>query len=124
MSEEKKTNSWTGVIKYKHPDGKEDSICIKCYGKSMSQAKYKFYEMLRHINASIQLEALVNNEKALGVSIPKKVLDTVNATVVARKNDSSRMSTAKEDEEYDKVCDKAMEEYCKSVDKAMQDLPF
>ena len=110
MSEEKKTNSWTGVIKYKHPDGKEDSVCIKCYGRSMSQAKYKFYEMLRHINASMQLKALVNNEKAFGVSIPKKVLDTVNAMVVERKN---RMPTAKEDEEYDKA-----------FDKAMEDLPF
>lgn len=121
MSEEKKTNSWTGVIKYKHPDGKEDSICIKCYGKSMSQARYKFFEMLRHINASIQLEALVNNGDAFGVSVPQKVLETVNATVVVRKN---RMSTVKEDEEYDKACDKAMEEYCKSVDNAMEDLPF
>lgn len=112
MSEEKKTNSWTGVIKYKHPDGKEDSICIKCYGKSMSQAKYKFYEMLRHINASMQLKALVNNGDAFGVSVPQKVLETVNATVVARKNDSS-VSTAKEDEEYDKA-----------FDKATEDLPF
>lgn len=113
MSEEKKTNSWTGVIKYKHPDGKEDSICIKCYGKSMSQAKYKFYEVLRHINASMQLKALVNNGDAFGVSVPQKVIETVNATVVARKNESSRMSTAKEDEEYDKA-----------FDEAMEDLPF
>ena len=96
MSVEKKTNSWTGVIKYEHPDGKEDSICIKCYGKSISQAKYKFYEMLRHINASMQLKALVNNGDAFGVSVPQKVLETVNATVVARKNDSS-VPTAKED---------------------------
>lgn len=116
MSEEKKTNSWTGVIKYKHPDGKEDSICIKCYGKSMSQAKYKFYEVLRHINASIQFEALVNNEKAFGVSIPKRVLDTENAIVVERKsndNKRSRRSWAKEDKEYDEA-----------FDKAMEDLPF
>lgn len=113
MAEEKKTNSWTGVIKYEHPDGKEDSICIKCYGKSISQAKYKFYEMLRHINASIQLEALTTYGKEFGVVVPKRVLDSVNAKVVARKNESSRLSTAKEDEEYDKA-----------FDKATEDLPF
>lgn len=113
MSDEKKTNCWTGVIKYILPDGKEESICIKCYGKSVSQAKYKFYEMLRRINSSIQLEALITHEKELGVVVPKKVLETVNATVVARKNESSRLSTAKEDEEYDKA-----------FDKANEDLPF
>lgn len=86
MSEEKKTNSWTGVIKYKHPDGKEDSICIKCYGKSMLQAKYKFYEVLRHINASIQFEALTTHEKEFGVSVPKALLETYNAEVVKREN--------------------------------------
>lgn len=86
MAEEKKTNSWTGVIKYKHPDGKEDSICIKCYGKSMSQAKYKFYEMLRRINASIQLEALTTHEKEFGVVVPQTLLDTNNAEVVKREN--------------------------------------
>lgn len=86
MSEEKKTNSWTGVIKYKHPDGKEDSICIKCYGKSMSQAKYKFYEVLRHINASIQLEALTTHEKVFGVVVPKALLETNSAEVVKREN--------------------------------------
>lgn len=86
MSEEKKTNSWTGVIKYKHPDGKEDSICIKCYGKSMLQAKYKFYEVLRHINASIQLEALTTHEEEFGVAVPKALLDTNNAEVVKREN--------------------------------------
>lgn len=85
MSEEKKTNSWTGVIKYKHPDGKEDSICIKCYGKSMLQAKYKFYEMLRRINASIQLEALITHENEFGVVVPRALLDTNNAEVVERK---------------------------------------
>lgn len=110
MSSEKKTNSWTGVIKYKHPDGKEDSVCIKCYGKSMSQARYKFFEVVRHINASIQLEALTTHEKEFGVVVPQKVLETVNATVVARKNESSRLSTAKEDEEYDKAFDKANED--------------
>ena len=113
MSDEKKTNCWTGVIKYTYPSGATDSICIKCYGKSISQAKYKFYEMLRHINASMQLKALVNNGDAFGVSVPQKVLETVNATVVARKNESSRLSTAKEDEEYDKA-----------FDKANEDLPF
>lgn len=113
MSVEKKTNSWTGVIKYEHPDGKEDSICIKCYGKSMSQAKYKFFEVVRHINASIQLEALTMYEKEFGVVVPKRVLDSVNAKVVARKNESPRLSTAKEDEEYDKA-----------FDKANEDLPF
>lgn len=118
MSEEKKTNSWTGVIKYTYPSGATDSICIKCYGKSMSQAKYKFFEMLRHINASMQLKALVNNGDAFGVSVPQKVLETVNATVVERKN---RMSTAKEDEEYDKAFDKAMGDL---PYKAMEDLPF
>lgn len=85
MSEEKKTNSWTGVIKYKHYDGKEDSICIKCYGKSMSQAKYKFYEMLCRINASIQLEALITHENEFGVVVPQALLDTNNAEVVERK---------------------------------------
>ena len=85
MSEIKKTNSWTGVIKYKFPDGKEDSICIKCYGKSMSQAKYKFYEMLNHINASIQFEALITHEKEFGVVVPRAVLDTTNAVVCERK---------------------------------------
>lgn len=113
MSEEKKTNSWTGVIKYKHPDGKEDSICIKCYGKSMSQAKYKFYEVVRHINASIQLEALTTHGKEFGVVVPQIVLDSKNAIVVARKDESARLSTAKEDEEYDKA-----------FDKANEDLPF
>lgn len=113
MSVEKKTNSWTGVIKYEHPDGKDDSICIKCYGKSMSQARYKFFEVVRHINASIQLEALTMYEKEFGVVVPKRVLDSVNAKVVARKNESSRMSTVKEDEEYDKA-----------FDKATEDLPF
>lgn len=113
MSDEKKTNCWTGVIKYKHPDGKEDSVCIKCYGKSMSQAKYKFYEVVRHINASIQLEALTTHGKDFGVSVPQKVLETVNATVAVRKNESSRMSTAKEDKEYDAA-----------FDKANEDLPF
>ena len=97
MSVEKKTNSWTGVIKYEHPDGKEDSICIKCYGKSMLQAKYKFFEVVRHINASIQLEALTMYEKEFGVVVPKRVLDSVNAKVVARKNESPRLSIAKED---------------------------
>ena len=116
MSEEKKTNSWTGVIKYKHPDGKEDSICIKCYGKSMSQAKFKFYEMLRHINASMQLKALVDNEKAFGVSIPKSVLDTENAVVAERKNDSSIKPFTRTDEE-----DK---EYDKAFYNTMEDLPF
>lgn len=120
MSDEKKTNCWTGVIKYKHPDGKEDSICIKCYGKSMSQAKYKFYEVVRHINASIQLEALTTHGKDFGVSVPQKVLDTKNAIVVARKNDSS-ISTAKEDEEYDKAFDKAIGDL---PYKATEDLPF
>lgn len=86
MAEEKKTNSWTGVIKYIHPDGKEDSICIKCYGKSMSQAKYKFYEVLRHINASIQLEALTTHGKELGVVVPKSLLETNSAEVVKREN--------------------------------------
>ena len=121
MAEEKKTNTWTGVIKYTYPSGATDSICIKCYGKSISQAKYKFYEMLRHINASMQLKALVNNGDAFGVSVPQKVLETVNATVVARKNESSRMSTAKEDEEYDKAFDKAMGDL---PYKATEDLPF
>lgn len=54
--------------------------------------------MLRHINASIQLEALTMYEKEFGVVVPKRVLDSVNAKVVARKNESSRLSTAKEDE--------------------------
>ena len=120
MAEEKKTNCWTGVIKYTYPSGATDSICIKCYGKSISQAKYKFYEMLRHINASMQLKALVNNGDAFGVSVPQKVLETVNATVVARKNDSS-VPTAKEDEEYDKAFDKAMGDL---PYKATEDLPF
>lgn len=86
MSAEKKTITWTGVIKYKHPDGKEDSVCIKCYGKSMSQAKYKFYEVVRHINASIQLEALTTHEKEFGVVVPQTLLDTNNAEVVKREN--------------------------------------
>ena len=47
------------------------------------------------------------------MSVPQKVLETVNATVVARKNESSHLSTAKEDEEYDKA-----------FDKATEDLPF
>lgn len=108
MSVEKKTITWTGVIKYKHPDGKEDSICIKCYGKSMSQAKYKFYEVVRHINASIQLEALTTHGKEFGVVVPQIVLDSKNAIVVPRKNDASITPTAEEDEEYDKAFDKAM----------------
>lgn len=95
MDEKKKTNSWTGVIKYRYPSGATDSICIKCYGKSISQAKYKFYEMVRHINASMQLKALVNNGDAFGVSAPQSVLETENATVVARENETSRMPTAK-----------------------------
>ena len=86
MSEEKKTNSWTGVIKYKHPSGIVDSICIKCYGKSTSQAKYKFYEMVRHINASIQLEALTTHEKEFGIVVPKALLDTNSVEVVKREN--------------------------------------
>ena len=85
MTEEKKSYSWTGVIKYKYPDGKVDSVCIKCYGKSISQAKYKFYEMLSHINASIQLEALITHEKEFGVVVPRAVLDTNNAVVLERK---------------------------------------
>lgn len=84
MSEEKKVKCWTGVIKYIHPDGKEDSICIKCYGKSMAQAKYKFFEVFRHINASIQLEALTTHEKEFGVVVPKALLDTNSAEVVNR----------------------------------------
>ena len=86
MSDERKTNCWTGVIKYKLPDGKEDSICIKCSGKSMLQAKYKFYEMLRRINASIQLEALTTHEKEFGVVVPKALLETNSAEVVKREN--------------------------------------
>lgn len=82
MTEEKKSYSWTGVIKYKHPDGKEDSICIKCYGVSMNQAKFKFYEMMNHINNSIQLEALIAHEKEFGCKVPKELLDTINAVVV------------------------------------------
>lgn len=82
MSDEKKSYSWTGVIKYKHPDGKEDSICVKCYGVSMCQAKFKFYELLNHINNSIQLSALVKHEKEFGVKVPKELLDTKNAQVV------------------------------------------
>lgn len=74
MSEEKKSYSWTGVIKYKHPSGIVDSICIKCYGKSTSQAKYKFYEMVRHINASIQLEALTTHEKSSALLSPERCL--------------------------------------------------
>lgn len=85
MSDEKKTNCWTGVIKYKLPDGANESICLKCYGKSMSQAKYKFYEMLRRINASIQLEALITHENEFGVVVPQALLDTNNAEVVERK---------------------------------------
>lgn len=86
MSEEKKTFSWTGVIKYKLPDGKEDSICIKCYGKSISQAKYKFYEMLARINASIQFYALITHENEFGVVVPQALLETNNVEVVKRKN--------------------------------------
>ena len=67
----------------------------------------------RHINASIQLEALTTHGKDFGVSVPQKVLETVNATVAVRKNESSRMSTAKEDKEYDEA-----------FDKAIEDLPF
>lgn len=84
MSEEKKSYSWTGVIKYKYPDGKEDSVCIKCYGVSMNQAKFKFYEIFNHINNSIQLGALVAHEKEFGVKVPKDLLDTVNVQVVRR----------------------------------------
>lgn len=84
MSEEKKSYSWTGVIKYKYPDGKEDSVCFKCYGVSMIQAKFKFYEILNHINNSIKLEALVAHEKEFGVKVPKDLLDTVNVQVVRR----------------------------------------
>lgn len=82
MSDEKKSYSWTGVIKYKHPDGKEDSICVKCYGVSMNQAKFKFYELLNHINNSIQLSALVTHEKEFGIKVPKELLETKNAAVV------------------------------------------
>lgn len=82
MSEKKKSYSWTGVIKYKHPDGQEDSICVKCYGVSMYQAKFKFYELLNYINNSIQLEALVAHEKEFGVKVPKELLETKNAVVV------------------------------------------
>lgn len=84
MSEEKKNNSWSGVIKYTNPDGKEDSVCIKCYGKSTKQAKFKFYEMLARINSSIQLDALVHHEKEFGVKVPEDLLKTVSATVVIR----------------------------------------
>ena len=84
MTEEKKSYSWSGVIKYKHPNGKEDSICIKCYGVSINQAKFKFYEMLNHINNSIQFEALVAHEKEFGVKVPKDLLDTVSVEVVRR----------------------------------------
>lgn len=84
MSDEKKSYSWSGVIKYKHSDGKEDSVCIKCYGVSMNQAKFKFCEILNHINNSIQLEALVAHEKEFGVKVPKVLLDTVNVQVVRR----------------------------------------
>lgn len=82
MSEEKKSYSWTGVIKYKYPDGKEDSVCIKCYGVSMNQAKFKFNEIFNHINNSIQLGALVAHEKEFGVKVPKELLETKNAVVV------------------------------------------
>lgn len=82
MAEKKKSYSWTGVIKYKHPDGKEDSICVKCYGVSMNQAKFKFYELLNHINNSIQLSALVTHEKEFGIKVPKELLDTKNSQVV------------------------------------------
>ena len=84
MSEEKKSYSWTGVLKYKHSDGKDDSVCIKCYGVSMNQAKFKFYEIFNHINNSIQLGALVAHEKEFGVKVPKDLLDTVNVFVVRR----------------------------------------
>lgn len=84
MSEEKKSYSWTGVIKYKHPDGNEDSVCIKCYGVSTNQAKFKLYEMLNHINNSIQLEALVSHEKEFGVKVPNELLETKNAVMVNR----------------------------------------
>ena len=84
MSEEKKSYSWSGVIKYKYPDGKEDSVCIKCYGVSMNQAKFKFYEIINHINDSIKLEALVVHEKEFGVKVPRDLLDTVNVEVVRR----------------------------------------
>lgn len=81
MSDEKKTQTWTGVIKYILPDGNEDSICIKCYGKSISQAKYKFYEMLHRINASIQLEALITHQKEFGVVVPEALLETYSVEV-------------------------------------------
>lgn len=84
MAEEKKSYSWSGVIKYKHPDGKEDSVCIKCYGVSINQAKFKFYEILNHINNSIQLEALVAHEKEFGVKVPQELLETKNAGIVQR----------------------------------------
>lgn len=82
MAEEKKSYSWTGVIKYKYPDGKEDSICVKCYGVSMNQAKFKFYELLNHINNSIQLSALVTHEREFCIKVPKELLETKNAAVV------------------------------------------